>query len=364
MNREPGRGSGGDGSLPGHELDAREADQAASIRDQTSAEADQTASDNDQTASDADQTASDRDQLQAASDERASQRDQLASDRDLAQHPTEASHRAHQISQIERERSGLERQATALTRAQIAEARDRQAVRRESEARSRDETAATRDRTADNRDLQIFEGARGSGGPREERLQEAVEAAAELRSHAAADRARAASDRERAAVDREESALDRRQLYAALQAAHLDDLTGAYRRGIGEMVLRNELERAQRGERRLTLAVIDADDLKGLNDARGHAAGDALLRDVATTVRATLRPDDPLVRIGGDEFVCTIADSDIGGSRRRVAEIALALALVQPDASISVGLAEMRAEDTLEDLIGRADEALYEEKRS
>ncbi len=111
---------------------------------------------------------------------------------------------------------------------------------------------------------------------------------------------------------------------------------------MGEVLLRNELERAQRTASSLTLAVIDADDLKAFNDAGGHAAGDALLRDIATTLRATL------VRTGGDEFVCTIAGLDLDTSRRRLADVSKALGLIQPQASISVGLVEMQAGDTLE----------------
>ncbi len=333
-----------------------EEDQAASIRDQTT-------SDSDQTSSDADQTASDRDQQQAVADERSARRDQLASDRDLARNPTEAGEQAHRLSQLERERSGLERQATALIRAQIAEQRDRQAIRRESEARSRDATAAARDRTAELRDARILAAAQGLQDAREPKLEVAIAAAADLRSHAAEDRARAANDRERAARDREESATDRKQLTAALAAAHLDYLTGSFRRGMGEMALRSELERAQRTDRPLTLLVIDADDLKAFNDSRGHAAGDSLLRDIATTVRSSLRPHDPLVRVGGDEFVCTIADSDLANAERLVVEISAALTLIQPDATISVGLAEMGADDTLETLIERGDAALYASKR-
>lgn len=344
----------------GEDLDA---DQAASIRDQSGSDADQTASDSDQTSSDADQTASDRDQMQAAADERSAQRDQLAADRDLARHPSEASEQAHRLSQLERERSGIERQATALIRAQIAEQRDRQAVRRETEARSRDATAAARDQTAELRDSRILSAAQSLRQGPEPRLEEAIAAAAELRSHAAADRVRAANDRERAARDREESALDRRELTAALEAAHLDFLTGAFRRGMGEMALRGELDRAQRTDRQLTLVVIDADELKSINDTRGHAAGDALLRDVAATVRSLLRPHDPLVRVGGDEFVCTVADAGLAQAERLMDEVSAALALIQPGATISVGLAEMRSNDTLEMLIERGDTALYANKR-
>jgi diguanylate cyclase (GGDEF)-like protein len=340
-----------------------ESDQAASERDQNASESDQTSSDKDQTASDADQTSSDRDQLQAEADERSADRDQQAADRELGPDPSEGAQLAHRVSQLARERSGLERQATALSRSQIAARRDLQAVQREIEAGRRDAAAADRDRTAESRDTAILKAAHGLGLPPAQRLREAVDAAADLRSHAAADRSRAAKDRERAAVDREESAKDRKELYTALDAAHLDDLTGAFRRGMGEIVLGNELERSQRASAPLTLAVIDADGVKAVNDDRGHAAGDAFLRDLASTIRAKLRPYDPLVRTGGDEFVCTIANSGLDSSRRRFREISTALDAAQPGASISVGLVEMTAEDSLETLMKRGDAALYAAKR-
>jgi diguanylate cyclase (GGDEF)-like protein len=344
--------------------DGAGADRSSSDADQVASDSDQTTSDTDQTASDADQTASDRDQLQAEADQRSADRDQLAADRDLSAHQSDAvTLRAYRDSRGAREQSALERQATALTRAQISSERDRQAIHREEEAQRRDSVALDRDRAAEVRDGALVELAGGLKLPRDAHLRLAIEAAAELRAHAAADRARAAGDRERAAADREHAARDRRELYAALEQAHLDDLTGAYRRGMGEIVLRNEVERAQRSKIALTLAVVDADNLKAVNDARGHGAGDSLLQDLAAAIREKLRPYDPLVRTGGDEFVCTITETKLEGAQRRFDGISASLAATQQGASISVGLVEMNPRDTLPTLIERGDIALYEAKR-
>ena len=65
-----------------------------------------------------------------------------------------------------------------------------------------------------------------------------------------------------------------------------------------------------------------------MNDREGHAAGDSLLRDLVALLRSKLRPYDPVVRWGGDEFVCTIADTDLATARSRFEEIRLALAKV------------------------------------
>ncbi len=65
------------------------------------------------------------------------------------------------------------------------------------------------------------------------------------------------------------------------------------------------------------LAFVDVDGLKEVNDRDGHAEGDALLIDVAATIRSKLRSYDPLVRFGGDEFVCAFSDFDLDAVRVR-----------------------------------------------
>jgi diguanylate cyclase (GGDEF)-like protein len=332
-------------------------------RERNAPDPDQRASDADRAASDADQAASDLDRRDSAADERSAQRDQEASDNELSGEASEGAQRAHTVSRQAREQSSLERHATALRRSQIATERDLQAARRDAEAQERDHRASARDRASEARGRKLLEEMKklASGG---ETSREALEAGVQLCSHAARDRAAAAADRERAALDRAEAARERQDLDSALRAAHLDDLTGAYRRGMGEIVLRNELERAQRTTSSLTLAVIDADRLKAINDARGHAAGDAFLRAIASTLRTKLRPYDPLVRTGGDEFVCTIAGSNLSSSRERLAKVSRALMEAEPAVSISVGIAAMAPEDTLETLMARADAALYECKRN
>ena len=163
----------------------------------------------------------------------------------------------------------------------------------------------------------------GSGDPRAAR---ALEALAEMRDKAAAQRMQSAADRARAAKDRKAAASDREHLLAELERAHLDDLTGAYRRGMGEIAVINEIERSRRSHQPLVLAYVDADGLKGVNDREGHAAGDALLRDLVVLLRSKLRPYDPVVRWGGDEFICAISDTDLEDARRRFEEIRVALA--------------------------------------
>ena len=130
------------------------------------------------------------------------------------------------------------------------------------------------------------------------------------------------------------------------------------------MLLEREIDRAGRGNGRLVLAYIDVDGLKQVNDCRGHRAGDALLRDVAAAVLQHLRSYDTLVRVGGDEFVCVLGDCTRAIAECRFDEIWATMVATQPDASISVGFAELRRGDTLEELTRRGDAALYDVKRN
>jgi diguanylate cyclase (GGDEF)-like protein len=328
---------------------ASDAEQAAADSDQTAADSDQTSSDFDQTAGDSDQTTAEREQALSESDQRASDRDQATSDRDLAQGLGDAGDvEAHYLSKREREDAAADRHATTWLRGEATAERFDAASRRDETARLRDVAAEARDRAAAIRDRLIPPGSAG---------------AAE-REQAAADRARAARDRERAAADRGQAAIDREHARRALLETHLDELTGTYRRGMGNIALQAEIGRVRRSDGRLVLAFVDVDGLKQFNDCEGHAAGDQLLIDVVSTIRSKLRSYDPVVRFGGDEFVCTLAAADLDDARRRFDDVQTALETVRKGCSISVGFARLEPEDTLGDLTARADAALYEAKRA
>ena len=272
---------------------------------------------------------------------------------------------------IEADRTSSDADVVSATADEVATGRDDLATDREILSEARDRAATARDRAAEEREF--------AEGPDGLDYAAAVIQAAEVRAHAAADRelaladrnqasldrqeavadrARAASDRKHAAMDREHAAIDRRAARAELKRAHTDDLTGAYRRGAGELALQHELSRARRSGERLVLAFVDVDGLKATNDRDGHAAGDARLRDVVDAMRSKLRSYEPIVRYGGDEFLCSIAGVDLGAVRSRFEEIDRVLRRRDQPGSMSVGLAEMQGSDTLEDLIERADAAL------
>ena len=107
---------------------------------------------------------------------------------------------------------------------------------------------------------------------------------------------------------------------------------------------------------------MDLDGLKDVNDTQGHAAGDALLRHVTDAIRSRLRSYDPIVRVGGDEFVCALTDTDVEQARKRFHEVRDELTDAHGSASISVGLADLRPTDTLHALMARGDKALLDSR--
>ncbi|MGH2938093.1 MAG: GGDEF domain-containing protein [Solirubrobacterales bacterium] len=146
-------------------------------------------------------------------------------------------------------------------------------------------------------------------------------------------------------------------LRAEMERSHLDELTGAYRRGLGEILLRHEMRRADRQGGELTLIFIDADNLKQTNARFGHAAGDNLLRRIFDGVQAQLRSYDPIVRWGGDEFVCTISGISTAEAQARIETAQADLNLLEPPVSMTFGLSMMEPNETLAALMSRADGA-------
>jgi diguanylate cyclase (GGDEF)-like protein len=284
---------------------------------------------------------------------------------DRAQPPPPASLETYAMARAERRRGdddappALSRSAMAVARARAAARRDEAAYRRDMAARARDQAAAARDRAGERQAEALL-----SANVRPERaVRTLLDRLAGLRARGAQERAEAAADRARAAVDRAQAALDRRHGRVDVARAHLDDLTGVFRRGMGLETIEMEIERAHRMNEPLVLAFVDVDGLKAVNDSGGHAAGDALLRGVAAAIESQMRTYDPIVRVGGDEFVCVFPNTTLSAASERVAGMHAALAERRPGDSISVGLAILGPQETLEDLIAQGDAAAYRVKR-
>ncbi|NQD91515.1 diguanylate cyclase [Pseudomonas sp. CrR25] len=156
------------------------------------------------------------------------------------------------------------------------------------------------------------------------------------------------------------------------EQALCDPLTGLYNRRYLDEFFSRELARAQRERTPLSLALIDLDHFKQLNDEHGHLEGDDVLREVARHLRGCLRGTDAVFRIGGEEFLLILPGADAQEARRRLETICQGLA-AQPLATrggarqvtLSAGLAFSPAQGRgLDELLHAADAALYEAKRA
>ncbi len=112
------------------------------------------------------------------------------------------------------------------------------------------------------------------------------------------------------------SALDREK-----SLARTDSLTGLGNRRAFEERLELEIQRATRFDRPLTLALLDLDDFKGINDRQGHAEGDRVLALLAGALRGNLRSVDLVSRIGGDEFVVLLSETDLAAARSAIGKL-------------------------------------------
>ncbi len=111
-----------------------------------------------------------------------------------------------------------------------------------------------------------------------------------------------------------------------------------------------------------SVVVVDLDQLKGINDAAGHAAGDELLRTTAAILRSTVRATDALARLGGDEFCVLLRDCPAAQAEARVSNLRHRLGTV--DVAASIGAATAGALDELADTLAAADASMYEDKHT
>jgi len=152
-----------------------------------------------------------------------------------------------------------------------------------------------------------------------------------------------------------------------------DPLTGLYNRRYLEDNLARELYRAKRQNTPLCVSILDIDHFKHMNDTFGHAAGDALLRELGRILRENLRMSDIACRFGGDEFVLILPDSSLDDTRQRmqqILELVKQLRIWQGDQlleslTVSVGVA-LATEHNFNgrEILRAADEALYSAKQA
>ena len=157
---------------------------------------------------------------------------------------------------------------------------------------------------------------------------------------------------------------------ASLLVRH-DQLTGALnRRGLDE-IYENEVSRAKRRSSPLSVALLDIDNFKKLNDSLGHDAGDAALIHLVSVIRETLRPQDTLARFGGEEFIILLPDTSATNAETALVRLQRELTrryfLANNEKlliTFSAGVTELREEDTQASVVKRADEGMYQAKNT
>jgi diguanylate cyclase (GGDEF)-like protein len=162
-----------------------------------------------------------------------------------------------------------------------------------------------------------------------------------------------------------------RQLADLAVASRRDALTALPNRRAFEEELARETARAARSGAHLSVVALDVDRFKAVNDERGHAAGDAVLRAVAARAAAAIRAGDLLARVGGEEFAILLPAADLPRAAEAAERIRAALAALPVDAAghsvpitASFGCAALAPGESGDALVARADARLYEAKRT
>lgn len=173
--------------------------------------------------------------------------------------------------------------------------------------------------------------------------------------------------------------INRANVYAEiLKHATLDALTGFYNRRQLEERIKQEVSNAKRQHAPLCGIMTDIDFFKGVNDTYGHAVGDLVLKTIAKVIRGQLREYDIAGRYGGEEFSILLPFTKIEEAkmvaerlRKAIEEKVIDISKINPDSEIkeisvtlSLGIYEMQESDNDEDLLKKADKALYEAKNT
>ena len=170
-----------------------------------------------------------------------------------------------------------------------------------------------------------------------------------------------------AVADQVAIALDRARQFS--REARTDHLTGLANRREFERVMEREVALGERHDRRLSMMMIDLDNLKRINDRQGHRDGDAALRLVAQQLQRVVRASDVCARVGGDEFAVAMPETTIerarevaGRLRASIKQASLSSKSSEPVA-VSIGVASWRPGQDWQAVYQVADGDLYEDKR-
>ncbi|MCS7216053.1 MAG: GGDEF domain-containing protein [Thermodesulfovibrio sp.] len=152
---------------------------------------------------------------------------------------------------------------------------------------------------------------------------------------------------------------------------YFDELTSVYNRKSGINRLIEEMARAKRNKQPLSIAMLDIDNFKTINDTYGHLVGDKVLNHIALLIKNFLRASDIVSRYGGEEFLIILPETDeikafmaLERVRENIAKRPLKVGNDKLYLTVSIGMAEVYFNDTLTDFIHRADMALLQAKRT
>ncbi len=152
------------------------------------------------------------------------------------------------------------------------------------------------------------------------------------------------------------------------QATH-DTLTGLFNRQKFHDIFSKEVRRDKRYKNSLSMIIYDIDHFKQVNDTYGHLIGDDILRDISKLVASTIREHDTVVRWGGEEFIILLPQTNLEGAINTAKKLQDVIASYENSnlnkpITLSFGVTLLKDDDTEDSIIKRADEALYEAKRS
>lgn len=151
-----------------------------------------------------------------------------------------------------------------------------------------------------------------------------------------------------------------------LKNAEYDFLTGVNNRRSLSYLMEFEIVRTLRYQKKLSFLLFDVDNFKQVNDTYGHKAGDILLQSIALLARDTIRRSDILARWGGEEFAILMPETELRNAEVLAEKIRLKIQnhqfLTIGHITVSIGVAELRVGENTDDLVNRADKALYAAK--
>jgi diguanylate cyclase (GGDEF)-like protein len=167
-----------------------------------------------------------------------------------------------------------------------------------------------------------------------------------------------------------ESHVEQRYFEHVFNLASMDALTGAFNKRYFDETFGKEAQRCQQAGTPLSIVLFDIDHFKRINDTYGHPAGDAVLKNIATTVASQLRDGDALFRVGGEEFALILTSTPQGfavqaaeATRGLVAALVTDYMGTRITATLSLGVAELSTGEQPAELYQRVDGLLYAAKR-